>query len=581
MKTKVTLLVIVGAMVCCLAGCISPGNVDPSVIGWYQQSMFTAGPQERSDDGLDYLRPAPGRNLLKLNVVDGKVNLSLQQAIMRTLAGNPEIRVVSFSPEISYEEIVQAAAAFDAIAFASATYDKDDTRGTSTGFGTGKAATRALQAGLRQRLITGAEYSTAFSMTRNWMQSGTSPRTSYSPTLELTITQPLLRNAWSEFNLASIRIARLNHKISMADFRAKVEAVITRVYAAYWSLVQARGNYDIQVQLLKKTEETLDRMKKRRKHDATEIEVKQAEASVAIRNASLLIAENTVKDAEDNLRQLISDKTINLVSDVTILPTTPFVTAPPKVNTTDQLLHALKHSPLLAQARDAISIAAISIKVAENQALPQLDLSASTSINGRARHINESMEKFGTANYISYMLQLSMEYPLGNRDRKAETRKAKYRHLQALAQMQNTADLIAVQVKEKVRQIETAYKEIDAQGEAVKASKAQLDALDAKEKSQKLSPEFLNVKLSAQQTLASAAQGLLLAQLKYNMAIIELQQVCGTILNFHQVELSKPLRALLEKVSDPYESTKTPPPADNKPIEPEVVEPKPKDDTRK
>jgi hypothetical protein len=80
-----------------------------------------------------------------------------------------------------------------------------------------------------------------------------------------------------------------------------------------------------------------------------------------------------------------------------------------------------------------------------------------------------------------------------------------------------------------------------AQIQAVEAAKAQLEALNARERLLgRLSPEFLNVKLQAQQTLATARQGLLAAQVQYNVALIELAQVTGTLLDESQVLIGPP-----------------------------------------
>ncbi|HAU37421.1 MAG TPA: TolC family protein, partial [Phycisphaerales bacterium] len=63
-------------------------------------------------------------------------------------------------------------------------------------------------------------------------------------------TQPLLRDAWPEVNLARMRIASINESASRSAFRAKVEDVVTTVVTTYWSLRQARRDLEIQQWLL-------------------------------------------------------------------------------------------------------------------------------------------------------------------------------------------------------------------------------------------------------------------------------------------------------------------------------------------
>ncbi len=107
-----------------LSSCVDPDEFDQSVVKRYQEARALQGPQAReSTTGLGFLEPAPptGPRLKVTQGTDGKaqINLSLDEAIMRCLANSLDIKVVSYDPETTRQQMIEAAAAFDYILFGS------------------------------------------------------------------------------------------------------------------------------------------------------------------------------------------------------------------------------------------------------------------------------------------------------------------------------------------------------------------------------------------------------------------------------------------------------------------------------
>ena len=63
---------------------------------------------------------------------------------------------------------------------------------------------------------------------------------------------------------------------------------------------------------------------------------------------------------------------------------------------------------------------------------------------------------------------------------------------------------------------------------------------DTEEIRERLTPEFLLVKLQAQEFLANAQMSEVRAIVDFNIAFAELAQTLGTVLELHQVEVSLP-----------------------------------------
>lgn len=562
MKHQAVVLSVLALAGLSLNGCVAPGEVSPEMLYRYQRALAERGPQPRSDQyplwGRGSLVPASESELPPLDVRKGEqgealVDLTLEQAILRALVHNVDLRVASYDPAISREDMVRASAEFDATVNAGFTYANNDRLANQTfGLTEVQSEERTFTAGLGQKLITGGSYTATWSMTRTWDNQSTARlRTRYEPELSFTLNQPLLRNAWPEFNLANLRIARLSYQTSEVQFRRNLEQTIVNVISAYWQLRQARTALDIQKRLLEVTRQTYDRVKEREQLDATQVQIKQAEAAVESRRAVLIRTQKLVRDAQDALLRILADPQLNLLTEAEVLPVTDLVTAPVTHAEADQLLNALYHNPQLQQLRLAVRIADLTVTRARNQKLPKLDLTAGASLQGLDGARHQSLETWGTLDYFSSSIGITFEYPIGNRLRKADYRKAVFERLQAIAELQSAADQVAQQVRERIREIQTAHKEYLAQQAVVAAAKAQLQALEDTERIRgRLTPEFLQLKLSAQETVAAAERGQIDALVNYNTAMVELAQVTGTVMNLPRTRILLPKAAEQVGVED-------------------------------
>ncbi len=529
-----------------LPGCIRPGHVEANDHYRLQEAIRQRSPQTRPDKGASLARP---RNslLAKLPVKTwphGRktIALSLDQAVQRALANNPQIAVVSFTPALTREQVVQAAAEFDVTLFGGYSYSRNQDPPTSM-FGATDTSTTQINWGLRQKTVTGGTWELTNSFSRVWDNTRTfGMGRYYNNDVGLSLTQPLLRDAWPDVNLAGVRIARLNHKSSLSEFRRQVEEILTQTTTAYYQLLQTRENVAITQRLYKRTQETFKRLEARKNLDATKVQRKQAEAASKDAYATLLLARKSVTDAQDALVKLLGDSQLNMLSGIHVIPTTKMTSGKLTIDASDQIVTALKHSPLLEQIRLAIQQSNIRVLVAKNSTLPRLDLVASVGTAGgtmAGRH--NAWNEMSSADYVQYTLGVQFEYPLGNRLRDSQLREARLARRQSIASLQATADDVAQLVRERVRRIATAQKEIVAREETAAAYREELTGLEDMERIRaQLTPEFLNLKLQAQRQVAASEQKLVQAIYEYNTAIIELSRATGTVLDTRRVQLAIP-----------------------------------------
>ena len=530
------------------AGCISEDIQDQSVVSSYQKTVVDKAPQSRmGDTGLESLRPAPDPGVAALKITTNAqtganiVNLTLEEALKRAIVSSPEIEVVSYDPSIAKEDVVKAVAVFDPALFGRLNYEKQDDP-TDSFFLGGQATSRIWETGIRQKGVTGAEWSLAYALSRNWDDLTTRTlSTRYEPMLSFQVKQPLLRDAWQEVNLAGVNISKLIYRVTLAAFRQKTEEVSTGVISLYWALSRARRDREIQQWLLGKTRETLKKVEDRKDIDATDVQIKQAEAATKSREAVLFQAEKQVMDIQDSLVRLLSDSQINLLSDLEIVPITVLDTTETRFEQSEALRLALSNDPEIERARLTVDVAQINVDVANRQKMPKLDLVASSRMSGLSRGYGSAHDELNDADFVTYALGITFEIPLGNRQREAEFRKRKWEKRKAVSILQNTSDQVAAQVKERIRLARTSYDEMRIQKDAIDAATMYLQAVeDTEEIRNRLTPEFLLVKLQAQETLSNAQRAEIEAVSDYNIAQARLAQSMGTVLDMRYVRKALP-----------------------------------------
>ena len=202
---------------------------------------------------------------------------------------------------------------------------------------------------------------------------------------------------------------------------------------------------------------------------------------------------------------------------------------------------ALRNHPLMQRAALAVKVADINIAVAKNQSMPRLDLVASTRFSGLDDGYGPAHDQVQEGDYTSYALGVTFEYPLGNRQGRAELRKRHLERSKAISTKRNLSQQIAADVKEKIGRVQTTYADMQIQDQAVVSARAYLQSIEDTELVRRsLTPEFLLVKLQAQESLAEARRAQVGTVAEFNRALVELARATGTVLQLHQVQAALP-----------------------------------------
>lgn len=470
------------------------------------------------------------------------IRLSLEDAIARSLRYNLAIKVEAYNPGIREAQITEAMAAFDPVFFINSQWNNQDEPVVLAGQTNG--TTWNNQVGIRKLMPWGGTVQASAGdiyrdLQKNTYTSAIIPTPSHEANLAVQIAQPFLRGFGDDINQSNIYLAQRDQRISLETFRRQVITQIANVEEAYHNLVLARSQLDIQQRLLDNTADTYNRIVARGMIDADLIQIKEAQAAKESREADLVVAKSNLRNASDKLKSLINDPEVNLRGNALIVCTDRPIDAPLTFNVAEQMDMALRQRTEMQEARVLIEKTDINITVARNDLLPRADVTVSAQSNGWEGDLSSAFNNtVNPADLIDYSAGLKFEIPIGNQAAQAVVRRRQLERRQAVTAMLQEAQQVILEVKTQLRNLLTSYQEIQARQAARTSAGEELNALTQKESIERLTPEFLRLKLDAQQRLANAELSELQAIINYNLAIMKLEQAKGTLLEYNRIAIS-------------------------------------------
>jgi outer membrane protein TolC len=313
-----------------------------------------------------------------------ETQLSLQQALAMALASNKDIDASRIDREISDYNLTAARGVFDPVVGAAGQFQKQVTPVANSlgGSATGAVLNRAWQAnptvnGFLPRY--GGSYRLDFNNQRTYTNNTffiLNPQ--YPTSLTFQYTQPLWRNLRYDNNRHSIDVASKNRTLSQEQFRLRVMQVVQQTEAAYWELVYAFNNLQVQLEAVDIARQQ-DESNRRQQEQGllAPIDVVAAQTQLATFEVNAYTAQNALTRAENNLKTLIlPDRNAALWASA-LIPVTPPDREPPATLLEDAVREALANRPEAAQVEISRQINADDTRLFQDQTKPQVDLIAS------------------------------------------------------------------------------------------------------------------------------------------------------------------------------------------------------------
>jgi outer membrane protein TolC len=362
-------------------------------------------------------------------IQDGKLMLSLEDAISLALENNLDISVQRFGPWIADTGVLRAKAgqgtaaqSFDPVVTAFYLASNRNTP-VSNPFlaGTGTAGLSAFNShttqanfAYSQGFVTGTSAQVTFNNTRS---SSSSPAELFNPSVTTSLTfsfqQPLLDGFGFTPNRRFLRIARNNKRIADLLFQDQVINTVSAVQQLYWDLVFARED----VKVKQRSVELAQRLYNDNKRQVeigtlAPIEVVRAEAEVARTNQDLIVSQTFLLQQQTLIKNAITKNSMDpAVLNAEVVPTDSITkpAAQPVMPLQDAVTEAWEKRPDVRQQRIDLENRKITTRASRNALLPSLTLGGQfggTGLAGNTRTTTSTAAGFA-ANTASPLVDAS------------------------------------------------------------------------------------------------------------------------------------------------------------------------------
>ena len=477
------------------------------------------------------------------------LSLTLKDAVAQALENNVSISIEKFNSKVKAESITESESEFDLTFGADLSTDEKNKQLASTASSsrsTSETDNLDFDLSLTQKLATGADYELNFTNSRDETNSTSATlNPAYSSELELSLTQPILKDYGVALNKRNIYIAKNNVAISDFEFKSKVIDIISDVESSYWDLVFSIDDLEVKKKSLERARDLERRVKVQVAVGImAPIETLQAESEVASREELLLAAQDLIKDNEDNLKNILNIDFESTEGIKSIVPAEHPEVITDEITIDEAIKKALSQRPDYLAKKRELENQDILVKYRENQIYPSVDLVGSLGLNGLSGEgTGKYQGDYGSAlsdtlsgDYYNWEVGIKLSYPLGNRSAKSQLTASRLEKAQLLLSIKNLEKDIIVEARQAIRQIKTDAKRLQASEVAEKLAKEQLKAEEKKFKVG-LSTSF-NV-LEFQEGLAEKQRNELKAIIDFNKSKIRLRQTLATTLENHNIKLQE------------------------------------------
>ena len=359
---------------------------------------------------------------------DGKLELSLQDAIALALQNDLDIAVEEYVPWIAQTNLLNAegggtplgsfviggggGGTFDPVVAATTsisdavTAANNSLQGGSTTGGIGsflivKSHTAQFNVNYSQKFHTGTQFSVGLNNTRG---SSSLAQDFFNPFVQSSLTvgiqQPLLNGFGILPNTRFILEGKNNTKVGELQFEEQVITSITGVETQYWTLVADRQSVDVANQTLAVSQKLYDDDERQLQIGTlAHLDVVTAESEIATNKQALIAAQtNALQQAAVVLNLITKDPMDPRLQGVEIVPTTSLEEAAqiPSISLNDAVTEAWTNRPELKIDDLTLNNDQIEIRATRNSLLPSLTLSGTYTSAGLGGISNGAFTPNGT-----------------------------------------------------------------------------------------------------------------------------------------------------------------------------------------
>ncbi|MDT8340053.1 MAG: TolC family protein [Longimicrobiales bacterium] len=365
------------------------------------------------------------------------VTMTLEEAVARAMENNLTIQNARLDPAIQDYAMRVARAAYATTV--TGTFGYNDATSLSTSQldgGNQTTTTRQTYNTSVSKPVSwyGGQMNLSFNNSRTESTNAFQTRNpSFSSQFSLSYTQPLLAGLKTDNQRAAIRTQQIQSGITDLQVLSQIENVVGSVREAYWNLRASIEQIEIQRRSVEQAETLVEQNRIRQQVGrGTEFQVIQSQAQLASAQQALLNAEIQWRNQELAFKQLLLGGALDPLLAATINPVDLPTLTEPEVDIESAVQSALDQRTDLRQSREQQRISRVNLDVTSNNKLPDLNLTASYSLQGVGGNLFDrsslggepvlvqsggyfdGLESIANRDAPTWNLQLTASYPLGN-----------------------------------------------------------------------------------------------------------------------------------------------------------------------
>lgn len=470
--------------------------------------------------------------------------MSLLDCIKESLSHNFDVQIERYNPQIALYVLNATYSGYDPTFNFTGQHSYDNT-GARYQNGQPIAGSETEQNSFNSGFTGGTPWGMTYNLSGNISDtSGTQgqgtnafPINNNFGSISLQATQPLLKNFWIDTTRLNIRVAKNRLKYSEQGLRLQLITSVTAVINAYYELIFAQQNVEVQQEALNLAQTQLDQDKQRVQIGTLAIlSVQQDESQVAQNKANLIAAQSTLDTAENTLKNLLTDR-YSQWHDMDIRPTAKLDAPPQSFDLQKSWDAGLNQRPDFLQAKLNVEEQGIQLKYYRNQLFPELNLIGTYGFNGSGGlnvTYGGTFNQFGQGSAPFYSYGAALTLPLSNVGPRNQYKSTKATLQQVLLQLKQFEQNVMVQIDNAVKTAQSDYESAQATKQARIYAEI---ALDAQQKTYAVGKATTFEVLTYQNNLTAARSQEIRALANYNEALAALAEQEGTTLEVYNINL--------------------------------------------
>jgi outer membrane protein TolC len=480
-----------------------------------------------------------------------KIELTLQDCLMKALENNLDIAVQAIDPEISSFSLRQQKDIYwPQLRLGYFNYNYNYLTNWAVQGVNYLNKNYQYNVGVTQKIFTGGEIELSLlTSSSDTTRALTLVNPSYSGEFRLDFTQPLLQGFGPKIANMEIKKAQNLLEISVIGLKANLLQKVFEVEEAYWNLVDATENLKVYELSLAQNKERLMREREgARTGVKSSLDVLRTETEVANYENYVLSARAQVVTSEDRLKSILNFPPEGLDSLKALIPSDSPGLGKVNLSFEDALKTAYSESPELERSLREIEGTKLDVSYQKNLLLPQLNLGASLWYPGQSGDVLvykdnnpysgvvvgkikgsriDSFKDVFDFRYKNWYVTLNLNLPLDSLFSRAGLARARLEEEKKLLEREKIEQSIYYGVLEAYKDMKNREEQIETASRYRKLTETRLRAEEERYNLGLVGNEWL---FQYQRDLANARVGEIRTRINYQIAVAKLEATMGVSL---------------------------------------------------